>query len=164
MTAALMACAPWLPPKTRSVGARLVERAGHVEKLAPHRNSGDHGSCGSSGGGCEVHRSGVHHGRHQAIGDAGNDVRLERHHGHVRAGRPPASPGRRRSRRRRSSRRDETPHDPCRADYALHAARSNNCLDARRQIDAVERSDGHQLQLETRRPEPGASRCRVPCR
>ena len=107
-TAWLMACAPWLPPNTSSVGRASFGRGGTWKNSLPHRHAGHMAVAEVAAGRLEVHRRRTHHGRQHAIGEAGNHVRLEGDRGHAHHAPPPASPGPRHSRRRRSSRRDET--------------------------------------------------------
>ncbi len=71
--------APWLPPKTSSVGCWLLPR-GQGEKRGPHRNSGYFKAAKPASGLREMNRGVRGKAGHRAVGVAGDHVRFKQHH------------------------------------------------------------------------------------
>ena len=141
-----MACAPWLPPKTSSVG--VPPRLGDLEKRLPHRNSRDFGVTKIFRGLFEMDRRAGNEFRHHAIRKSRHNVRLKCQRRNVLH-----------HRRQHGRARGISAHADHHVGSELvqHAARVPNrarqieCrFQARHQADIFQRSHAHQLQWISR--------------
>ncbi len=142
-----MACAPWLPPKTSSVGRAFAGRGGTRKNSLAHRHSGDVAIAEITAGRLKLHDGGLDERPQHTIGKPWNIVRLERDQRHIHD-----APGQ--HRRAGGISANANHYVGTKLAHQLrrlqHRARQvEHRLDPGSQIDAVELTNLHQVQFET---------------